>query len=137
MAKEIGDIITAYKISQREGRKTALATVVHVEGSSYRMPGARMLVEDNGKMTGAISGGCLEGDALRKALQAINQHSNKLVTYNTLDEDDVAFGVQLGCNGIVHILFEPIDPDQPGNPVMLLEKFYQERKNAVLLTIYS
>jgi xanthine/CO dehydrogenase XdhC/CoxF family maturation factor len=137
MAKEIGDIITAYKAARRAGRRTALATVVHVEGSSYRMPGARMLVEDNGKMTGAISGGCLEGDALRKALQAINQHNNKLVTYNTLDEDDVAFGVQLGCNGIVHILFEPIDPVQSNNPIVLLEKFYSERKNAVLVTLYS
>ncbi len=137
MAKEIGDIITAFKEARLNGCKAALATVVHVEGSSYRMPGARMLVEDNGKMTGAISGGCLEGDALRKALQAINQHSNKLVTYNTLDEDDVAFGVQLGCNGIVHILFEPIDPGQPNNPIALLEKFSGDRKNAILVTLYS
>jgi xanthine/CO dehydrogenase XdhC/CoxF family maturation factor len=45
--------------------------------------------------------------------------------------------VQLGCNGIVHILFEPIDHTQPGNPIALLEKFYRGRKNAVLATIYS
>ena len=71
MAKEITDILFAFKQAKSQGRRTALATVVHVEGSSYRRPGARMLVEDNGKMTGAISGGCLEGDALRKALLAI------------------------------------------------------------------
>src|SRR5688500_8385204 len=109
MTKEIENIITAFEEAKKQRRQTALATVVHVEGSSYRRPGARMLVEDNGRLTGAISGGCLEGDALRKALLAITQKQNKLVTYNTLDDDDVQFGVQLGCNGIVHILFEPID----------------------------
>jgi xanthine/CO dehydrogenase XdhC/CoxF family maturation factor len=137
MTREISDIIAAYKEAHQQGRQTALATVVHVEGSSYRRPGARMLVEDNGRMTGAISGGCLEGDALRKALLAINQMQNKVVTYNTLDEDDVTFGVQLGCNGIVHILFEPIHPDQPRNAIALLEKCLQQRKHAVVATLFS
>jgi xanthine dehydrogenase accessory factor len=137
MTKEIRDIISAFKEAQRQGRQTALATVVHVEGSSYRMPGARMLVEDNGTITGAISGGCLEGDALRKALLAINQKQNKLVTYNTLDEDDVTMGVQLGCNGIVHILFEPVDPTNSNNPVALLERSLQQRRNAVIATLFS
>ena len=137
MTKEVGDIIAAFKEAQKQGRQTALATIVHVEGSSYRRPGARMLVEDNGKMTGAISGGCLEGDALRKALLAINQKQNRLVTYNTLDEDDITFGVQLGCNGIVHILFEPIDPAQDNHPVALLEECFLQRKDAVLVTLFS
>ncbi len=136
MTKEIITILKAFKTAQQEGRQAVLATIVHVEGSSYRMPGARMLVEDNGKMTGAISGGCLEGDALKKALLAIHERRNKLVTYNTLD-DDVSFGVQLGCNGIVHILFEPIDPAEINNPVALLEKFYRQRKNSVLVTLFS
>lgn len=137
MNKEVRDIIVAFKEAQQNGRQTALATVVHVEGSSYRRPGARMLVEDNGKLTGAISGGCLEGDALRKALLAMTQRQNKLVTYNTLDEEDVQFGVQLGCNGIVHILFEPIDDKQPNHPITLLEYCLQHRKDAVLATLFS
>ena len=137
MSKEITDIVRAFREAQRHGRQTALATVVHVEGSSYRRPGARMLVEDTGRMTGAISGGCLEGDALRRALQAIHQRENKLVTYNTLHEDDVEFGVQLGCNGIVHILFEPIRPEDPDNPVALLERFLEQRTNAVVVTLFS
>jgi len=107
--KEILAILDSYEKAKNEGKRAALATVVRVEGSSYRRPGAKMLVTDDGLLTGAISGGCLEGDALRKALSAINQQENKLVTYDTTDEDDAKFGVQLGCNGIVHILFEPID----------------------------
>lgn len=135
--KEIEDIIQSYKQAQAAGKKTALATVVHVEGSSYRRPGARMLVTEDGELTGAISGGCLEGDALRKALLAISQQKNKLVTYDTTDEDDIQFGVQLGCNGIVHILFEPIDAALADHPVALLEKASLAEKDTVIVTLFS
>ena len=135
--KEITDILRAFDQAQEEGRRSALATVVHVEGSSYRRPGARMLVTEDGQLTGAISGGCLEGDALRKALLAINQQQNKLVTYDTTQEDDLQFGVQLGCNGIVHILFEPIDDTKTCHPIRLLRELIRERRDAVLLTLFS
>ncbi len=135
--KEITDILNAYTHAASLGQRSALATVVHVEGSSYRRPGARMLVTDDGQLTGAISGGCLEGDALRKALLAISQGQNKLVTYDTTDEDDAQFGVQLGCNGIVHILFEPVREQQEANPIQLLRQLTSVRKNAVLVTLFS
>jgi len=134
--KEIEDILRSFEEAQKAGRRTALATVVHVEGSSYRRPGARMLVTEDGQLTGAISGGCLEGDALRKALLAIDQQKNKLVTYDTTDEEDSKFGVQLGCNGIVHILFEPIISGKP-NPLHLLQNCTATRQNAVLITLFS
>jgi len=135
--KEIRDILQSFARAQKEGQRSALATVVHVEGSSYRRPGARMLITEDGQLTGAISGGCLEGDALRKALLAIHQQQNKLVTYDTTNEDDLLFGVQLGCNGIVHILFEPIDNDHPYNPIRLLQELTSERRDAVLVTLFS
>lgn len=137
MTKELTDIVAAYEQNIRTGTGMVLATVVHVEGSSYRRPGARMLVDEEGKITGAISGGCLEGDALRKALMALHQQQIKLVSYNSMDEDDVAFGIQLGCNGIVHILFEPIEPNDANNPVACLQQAIQERKEAVLVTLFS
>lgn len=135
--KEISEILKAYSEAKSEGKKTALATVVKVEGSSYRQPGARMLVTEDGLLTGAISGGCLEGDALRKALLSINQKQNKLVTYNTSNEDDAEIGLQLGCNGIVHILFEYIDDELENNPIQLLSQLKSERKEAVIITIFS
>lgn len=127
----------AFQRAQKEAKRCALATVVHVEGSSYRRPGARMLVTDDGQLTGAISGGCLEGDALQKALYAINQQRNKLVVYDTTDDDDRQFGVQLGCNGIVYILFEPIDPTLAMHPIRLLKELVAERRDAVLATLFS
>lgn len=96
-----------------------------------------MLVTEDGQLTGAISGGCLEGDALRKALFAINQQQNKLVTYDTTSDDDIQFGVQLGCNGIVYILFEPIDVTKEYHPIRLLRELIGKRRDAVLLTLFS
>jgi xanthine dehydrogenase accessory factor len=135
--KEVEDIIRSYKNAVQQNKKTALATVVHVEGSSYRRPGARMLVTEDGELTGAISGGCLEGDALRKALLAINQQQNKLVAYDSMDEDDNSIGIQLGCNGIVYILFEPIDAAKKDNPIALLTETATRKSNAVLVTLFS
>lgn len=135
--KELNDIILAYNKVVLQNKKAALATVVHVEGSSYRRPGARMLVTEDGEITGAISGGCLEGDALRKAQFAIFQQKNKLEIYDTTDEDDLKFGLQLGCNGIVYILFEPIQNDDVNNPINLLKLVAKQRKDAVLLTLFN
>lgn len=135
--KETEDIIRSYYQAQKTGKKTVLATVVHVIGSSYRRPGARMLVTEDGELTGAISGGCLEGDAMRKALLAISQQQNKLVTYDTTDEEDNKLGIQLGCNGIVYILFEPIDVSKENHPIALLEKAATQTQSAVLVTLFS
>ncbi len=119
--KEIKDIIHSFEEAIKQGRQTALATVVHVDGSSYRRPGARMLITDEGQLTGAISGGCLEGDALRKALLVMSQQRSLLVTYDTMDEDDAKLGIGLGCNGIIQVLIEPINPGEPNNPIQLLK----------------
>ena len=135
--KELNDIIHAYDKAVSQKKRTALATVVQVEGSSYRRPDARMLVTEDGEITGAISGGCLEGDALRKAQLAMFQQKNKLEIYDTTDDEDNKLGVQLGCNGIVYILFEPISVEDVNNPVNLLKKVAQQRKDAVIITLFN
>jgi len=135
--KEIRDIIRSFDEAQKQGRQTALATVVHVDGSSYRRPGARMLITDEGHLTGAISGGCLEGDALRKALLVMSQQKSTLVTYDTMDEDDAKLGLGLGCNGIIQVLIEPINVADCNNPIQLLKAVAGKRQKAVLITLFS
>ena len=135
--KEIKDIILAAEEALKQGRQSALATVVYLDGSSYRRPGARMLVTEEGRMTGAISGGCLEGDALQKALLVINQQRAKLVTYDTSDEEDITMGVQLGCNGIIQVLIEPVHPENENNPIELLKKINNKRQQVVLITLFD
>jgi xanthine dehydrogenase accessory factor len=135
--KEVHDIVKAYNQAQKQGIQTALATVVLVEGSAYRRAGARMLITEDGHLTGAISGGCLEGDALRKARLVMAQQQPMLVTYDTMDDDDAKLGVGLGCNGIIHILIEPIHPDKENNPLQLLSMALSKRQNVVLVTLFS
>ncbi len=135
--KELKDIVAAFDKAQQQGQQTALATVVLVEGSAYRRPGARMLITEDGQLTGAISGGCLEGDALRKAQQVMYKQKAMLVTYDTTDEDDAKLGVGLGCNGIIHILIEPILTKDPQHPLQLLKEWLRQRQTAVLTTLFS
>ena len=134
--KEITDIVAAHQKALKEGKKTALATVVLVEGSAYRRAGARMLITEDGELTGAISGGCLEGDALRKARMVILQQEPLLVTYDTMDDDDAQIGVGLGCNGIIHILIEPVHDGQV-NPITLLTAAMSSKGYAILITVFS
>jgi len=135
--KELQDIVNAFDRANKQYKQTALATVVLVEGSSYRRAGARMLVTEDGELTGAISGGCLEGDALRKARHVMVQNKPMLVTYDTTDEDDAKLGIGLGCNGIIHILIEPIFSVERENPIQFFKTFLRKREPVVLVTCFS
>jgi xanthine/CO dehydrogenase XdhC/CoxF family maturation factor len=111
--------------------------VVEVLGSAYRRPGARMLVTDDGQLTGAISGGCLEGDARQRARRAIFQGEPALVTYDTRDEDDPRHGLGPGCQGVVRILLEPLDFADDQNPLEILRSFARHPVPAVLATVFE
>jgi xanthine dehydrogenase accessory factor len=134
---ELQRLLLAYDQHRAAGRPCALATVVEVLGSAYRRPGARMLVTDDGQLTGAISGGCLEGDARQRARQAIFRGQPALVTYDTRDEDDPRHGLGPGCQGVVRILLEPLDFAAATNPVELLRGFARHPEPAVLVTVFE
>ncbi len=134
--KELDKILEAYQKLDLTKRKAALATVVKVTGSSYRSPGAKMLITDDGKWFGSISGGCLEGDALRKARKIMLNGQAELVSYDTMDDENNALGVSLGCNGIIHVLLEPIT--NQNNPIdSLIEVNNSENIKSVALVYKS
>ncbi|MFM8913272.1 MAG: XdhC family protein, partial [Flammeovirgaceae bacterium] len=103
--KELKAIIGAHRQANTI-RQAAIATVVKVRGSSYRSPGARMYITDDGKWVGPISGGCLEGDALRKARKVMADKQAMTVTYDTREESNQNLGISLGCNGVIDVLIE-------------------------------
>ena len=86
----------------------ALATLVHVEGSSYRRPGARLLVDREGTVRGSLSGGCLEGDVHARAMDALAEDRPRLMQYDLRGDADLVWGSGSGCEGLLDILVEPI-----------------------------
>src|SRR5437763_14965343 len=87
----------------------ALATVVAVRGSTYRRPGARLLVRDGGELIGNISGGCLDGDVQELARQVMGGGRARLVDFDLTADDEAVWGWGLGCNGAVALFVEPAE----------------------------
>ncbi len=89
------------------GRRAALATVVRIEGSAYRRPGAKLLVEEGGATRGGVSGGCLEADVREVARAVMRDGAPRLRHYETGDDDSTVWGLGLGCNGAVDVFVQP------------------------------
>lgn len=134
--KEQRNIIQAFREIKKD-RPSALATVVRVHGSSYRSPGARMLITDDGHWYGSISGGCLEGDALRKARLVMSSQRAVTVTYDTREESNQNLGIGLGCNGVIDVLLEPVNEKNPSNPITVFEKIIQANHLVALATVIT
>src|SRR5580698_5166391 len=101
---DLDQILPLWHELRETGSDYVLATVVEVEGSGYRKPGARMLIAADGRRAGTISGGCLEGEVARKAFWH-TKNGSVVRRYSTSAEDgEVPFG--MGCGGIVHLLLE-------------------------------
>ena len=131
--KEITKIIAFYeRLKSKSDIACAMAVVVYVEGSSYRRTGARMLVSEDGFWEGGISGGCLEGDALKKARMSILKSKPELVRYDTTKDDDSQIGVGLGCNGVIDVLFIPVDFADSHNPIEILKIGVNQTKGPLI-----
>ncbi|MFP2997142.1 XdhC family protein [Spongiivirga sp. MCCC 1A20706] len=131
--KEIKSILSLYKSHKEQDEKCAIAQVVRVEESSYRREGARMLVYESGVFEGGISGGCLEGDALKRSQIAILKDKPSIVTYDTSKDDENEIGVGLGCNGVIDVLISPIN--QKNSALYALEKCISARRTHIIVTI--
>lgn len=131
--KELQEIVAAWETLCAEGQEAVLATVVAVSGSTYRRPGARMLLASEGRLAGSVSGGCLEGDLIQKA-RWHTRSGPAIVTYDSADEDDVVWGFGLGCNGVVQVLLERVSAEMPG-PLNLLKQVLEERRPGVVATV--
>lgn len=90
-----------------------LATLVTVEGSSYRKRGARMLIIEGRRRIGSISGGCLEEDLVERSQRVASTGKAELVLYDTSTENDLLWGVGTGCRGVVRILLEALPAAPP------------------------
>ncbi|MGZ5092961.1 MAG: XdhC family protein [Burkholderiales bacterium] len=128
--KELENIVAEADRALASGQSVALATVVDVEGSAYRLPGARMLIADGKWIAGSISGGCLEDDVVMRGGEAIVKDEALVTTYDTTSDDDIVFGVGLGCKGVITILIEPIRRKNGGVDFLEFAKSCLEERTA-------
>lgn len=94
-----------------------------------------MYIRDDGRWYGSISGGCLEGDALRKAREVMQSGIPRMVTYDSMDDENPHLGVSLGCNGIIHVLLEPIVHEN--DPMNFMLKLYEQEDIDALATVFE
>lgn len=126
MTHELIEIVEAYQHALRQDLKSVLVTVVDLNGSSYRKPGVRMLISENGQMTCAVSGGCVEKEIDRQAQSVFKTGVPKIMTYDGR--------YRLGCEGLIYILIEPFKPStsflkafkniQQSRKVFSIESYY-------------
>jgi len=90
-----------------DGRPVTLVTVLSTEGSTYSKSGNQMLISDDGRCHGLLSGGCLENDLVERSARVFASGSPEWVKYDLRSDDDV-FGLGVGCEGAMHILMQPL-----------------------------
>ena len=100
MTHEIKLLFETIKTWQLLGKKTVLASVVALQGSSYRRPGVRMIINEDGVSAGAVSGGCVEKEIQHQAQSVFQTGKARIITYDGR--------LRIGCEGIIHILIEPV-----------------------------
>jgi xanthine dehydrogenase accessory factor len=111
----------------------ALATIVGVQGSTYRREGARLLVPEHGKPVGTISGGCLEGDVRVAAADVIEDGRPQLLHFDLTADDEVVWGWGLGCNGVIDVFVEPAEGAVASATV--IRRAIEEQRRMAVVTI--
>ena len=135
--KELQSIIDASRAIEQRGVQAALATVVNVTGSTYRRPGARMLIAADGQTIGSVSGGCLERDILNQAQRVLQCNTARVISYNSTSDDDIVWEFNLGCNGIVDVLIEPLPHNGKRSLLAFLADCLEHRQAGVVATVFG
>jgi xanthine/CO dehydrogenase XdhC/CoxF family maturation factor len=113
----LGPLLPLFDRERAAGNAVAVGLLVHTAGSTYRKPGALMLIASNGDYAGLLSGGCLEGDLGQHARAVIETGEPKMIRYDMRGEDDLIWGLGLGCEGAMHILLLRAGPDSNWEPL--------------------
>lgn len=133
---ELQAFLQAIATCQTTNEPAFLATVVNTQGSTYRKPGARMLMNSKGRMVGTISGGCLENDVFERTQQVMSGKPI-VVKYDTTSQEDIIWGLGLGCNGVVQVLIERVDFDNELSPFAFLSKCLYYKQQVVVATVFG
>jgi xanthine dehydrogenase accessory factor len=116
----LAPLLPLFEPERAAGHALALGVMVHTEGSTYRKPGALVLIAADGRYAGLLSGGCLEGDLADHARRVIDTGAAYLVRYDLRGDDDLLWGLGAGCEGAMHILLLRVGPERAWQPLSRL-----------------
>jgi xanthine/CO dehydrogenase XdhC/CoxF family maturation factor len=128
----LGPLLPLYERERAAGRALALGVLVHTAGSTYRKPGALILIAADGEYAGLISGGCLEGDLREHARAVIEGGTAACVRYDMRSADDLLWGLGLGCEGAMHILLLQVGPANGWQPLAHLARALEARERTAI-----
>lgn len=135
--RELRELVARARTLTASGAPAALATIVHVDGSSYRREGARMLLEPDGSATGVLSGGCVERELVPVAAEVMASGHARTVTFDLTAENEAIWGTGSGCQGRVTLLVEPLFAAGSRTTFAVLGEALDERREARIATVYG
>jgi xanthine/CO dehydrogenase XdhC/CoxF family maturation factor len=118
--------------AHRSDEALVLGTVIGTEGSTYRKPGAMMLIAGDGTYRGLISGGCLEADLATHANAVFKDGETREVNYDMSHGDDFAWGLGLGCDGAVRLMLQKLEASHDFGFLKVLDAAWSDRKSGLL-----
>jgi xanthine dehydrogenase accessory factor len=133
---ETRELVRAAATLRANAKPFLLATVVEVKGSSYRRPGARMLFTEDRWLAGSVSGGCLEGDLLRKGAWQTRENEATLLRYDSTTDEESHGPFGLGCEGEVEVLVERVTAGHPLDPLAFAERCLAGQQRGVIATVF-
>ena len=117
MEASVGPLLPLFERERIAGRALVLGILVHTAGSTYRKAGALIAIAADDDYAGLISGGCLEGDLRERAQTVLETGAAQVVCYNLRGEDELFWGLGLGCEGAMHILLLRCGPSNSWQPL--------------------
>lgn len=135
MKPGISGLLDEFRLHRDSGRMLVLATIVAAQGSTYRKPGARMLLGENGRCFGLLGGGCFEADLIERSYEVRADGRARVAPYDMRTPDDALWGLGLGCNGAVNVLLQRLDPANAYQPLAALDRAIQARHARVVATV--
>lgn len=128
---ELKEILALAQRAAAAREEVCVATVVGIEGSAYRRPGARMVLTASSERAGTVSGGCLEGEIARKAWW-LTEKGPSLQRYSSFFDDDGELPYGLGCGGTISVLLERGEPAR--QVLEALRQSVEDRRAFVVVT---
>jgi xanthine/CO dehydrogenase XdhC/CoxF family maturation factor len=128
-------LLSAYPRLVEQWQDAVLATVIETEGSTYQKPGARMLIEADGRITGLLGGGCFEADLVEHARDVLLSGEAKSVYYDLRKPEDEAWGLGAGCHGATRIFLQLLEAKHAFDPLPSLAEGRENRESGILATV--